>query len=151
MKNILISGASFAGLSTAYWMNKLGYQVTIVEVAQNIKKGGTPVNILDNTIDIVKRMGLFDQIVSNQLHMELMEFKNSNDETERSDIHKKNEEYEIERDILLDMLHKAIVDDVEFIYDDSITALSENVEGVTVTFKYQKSRQFDLNHNSRNS
>lgn len=35
---ILISGASFAGLSTAFWMNKFGYQVTIVEIAPELKK-----------------------------------------------------------------------------------------------------------------
>jgi len=55
MKKILISGASFAGLSTAFWMNKLGYKVTIVEISQALKKGGTPVNILAGTIDTVKR------------------------------------------------------------------------------------------------
>jgi len=53
---------SFAGLSTAYWMNKLGYNVTVVEIANGLKKGGTPVNICENTVDIVKRMGLLDQI-----------------------------------------------------------------------------------------
>jgi len=145
MKNVLISGASFAGLSTAYWMNKFGYQVTIVEVAQSIKKGGTPVNILENTIDIVKRMGLFDQIVSKQLHMELMEFKNANDETQSSDNHhQKNEEYEIERDDLLEMIYKVIENDVEFIYGDSITVLSEDDLGVEVAFKSGDSRKFNL-------
>jgi 2-polyprenyl-6-methoxyphenol hydroxylase-like FAD-dependent oxidoreductase len=37
-KKVLISGASFAGLSTAYWMNKFGYQVTIVEIAPASKE-----------------------------------------------------------------------------------------------------------------
>jgi uncharacterized protein with NAD-binding domain and iron-sulfur cluster len=34
MKNgmkVLVSGASFAGLSTAYWLNELGYEVTAGE------------------------------------------------------------------------------------------------------------------------
>ncbi len=43
--NILVCGASFAGLSTAYWMKKLGCNVTVVENAEGLKKGGTPVNI----------------------------------------------------------------------------------------------------------
>ena len=30
---VLVSGASFAGLATAFWMTRLGYQVTIVEAA----------------------------------------------------------------------------------------------------------------------
>ena len=44
--SVLISGASFAGLSAAWWMNKLGYSVTVVEIAKGLRKGGTPVNIL---------------------------------------------------------------------------------------------------------
>src|SRR6185436_6607234 len=121
-KKVLISGASFAGLSTAYWMNKFGYSVTLVEIAKGLKKGGTPVNILGNTIDIVKRMGLFDQIQSNRLIMKSMEFKNADDVTERLDFTPKKqedrgeEEYEIERDILLDMMYEAVKDDVTFIY-----------------------------------
>ena len=26
---VLVSGASFAGLATAYWMDRLGYRVTV--------------------------------------------------------------------------------------------------------------------------
>jgi hypothetical protein len=47
-KTALVSGASFAGRATAYRMNKLGYKVTVVEVAKDLKKGGTPVNIGDD-------------------------------------------------------------------------------------------------------
>lgn len=79
---VLISGASFAGLSTAYWMSKMGYQVTIIEAAKSIKRGGTPVNIMGRTIDTMKRMGLFEQIVANQITMQVIEFKNADDVTE---------------------------------------------------------------------
>src|ERR1700722_12493865 len=73
-RNILISGASFAGLATAFWMKKAGFNVTVVEFAEGLKKGGTPVNIRNNTVDIVKRMGLFDQIQSNMLNMQETKF-----------------------------------------------------------------------------
>lgn len=146
-KKVLISGASFAGLSTAYWMNRFGYQVTIVEIASGLKKGGTPVNILGNTIDIVKRMGIFDQIRSNTITMGSMEFKNADDVTERLDLTRENRgelEYEIERDVLLDILYGAVKEDVTFIYGDSITGLQETGDQVEVTFKNTPSQAFDL-------
>jgi len=146
-KKVLISGASFAGLSTAYWMNQFGYQVTIVEIAAGLKKGGTPVNILGNTIDIVKRMGLLDQIRLNRLTMKSMEFKNADDVTERLDLNRENRgemEYEIERDVLLEMLYGAVKDDVTFIYGDSITGLHETKDHVEVTFKNNSPQAFDL-------
>ncbi|TWJ03165.1 2-polyprenyl-6-methoxyphenol hydroxylase-like FAD-dependent oxidoreductase [Mucilaginibacter frigoritolerans] len=149
-KKVLISGASFAGLSTAYWMNKFGYQVTIVEIAPGLKKGGTPVNILENTIGIVKRMGLFDQIQANRLNMESMEFKNADDITERLDYHKKNQvergevEYEIERDFLLHLLYDAVKVHTTFIFDDTIDGLKEIADQMEVSFKKGAPQTIDL-------
>lgn len=147
---ILISGASFAGLSTAYWMNKFGYQVTIVEIATGLKHGGTPVNILENTIEIVKRMGLFDQIVANRLHMESIAFKNADDVTERLDYHQRNQaewgevEYEIERDILLQLLYDAVKEDTTFRFGDSITSMKETSEYMEVGFRNGATQTYNL-------
>ncbi|OCT13354.1 FAD-binding monooxygenase [Paenibacillus pectinilyticus] len=145
-KNVLVSGASFAGLSTAYWMKKLGFNVTVVEIAKGLKKGGTPVNIRENTVDIVKRMGLLDQIKSNKINMESTEFKNSDDVTEKAELREDlaEDEYEIERDVLLNMMFEAVEDDVEFIFGDSIVSLKEESNGVYVTFKGGQKRSFDL-------
>lgn len=149
-KKILISGASFAGLSTAYWMNKFGYEVTIVEIAPELKKGGTPVNILGTTIDTVKRMGLLDQIMANKLSMESISFKNADDVTERLDYHQERQtesgemEYEIERDFLLHLLYNAVKDHTVFIFGDSITGLEETADAMEVTFTKAPSQTFDL-------
>lgn len=145
-KKVLISGASFAGLSTAYWMNRLGYQVTIVEIAPALKNGGTPVNILGKTIEIVQNMGLSEQIYANRLRMEKMEFKNSEDVTQLSDYHqhREQEEYEVERDFLLQLMHGLISDNVEIVYCETITGLTENNNLIEVTFKNSATRSFDL-------
>lgn len=184
-KKVLISGASFAGLSTAYWMNKLGYKVTVVEIANELRKGGTPVDIRENTVDIVKDMGIFEQIKSKALHMEIMEFKNSDDVTEgflllnkepgqttndpeqiksetdeitndpeqiikeaaevteRSD-EVTNDDCEIERDVLLNILYDTVKDDVEFIFNDSITALNETKDDIQVILKSGSVHSFEL-------
>lgn len=146
-KNVLVSGASFAGISTAYWMKQLGFNVTVVEIAQGLKKGGTPVNIRENTVDIVKRMGLLDQIKSNKINMELTEFKNSDDITEKVELRVDlaEDEYEIERDVLLNLMFDAVKDDVEFIFGDSIVSLKEESNGVVdVAFKGGQRRSYDL-------
>ncbi|NCD69662.1 FAD-dependent monooxygenase [Mucilaginibacter agri] len=145
-KRVLISGASFAGLSTAYWMNRFGYQVTVVEIATGLKKGGTPVNILGKTIDIVHNMGLFEQIYANRLRMERVEFKNADDITQLTDHHEhhEQEEYEVERDFLLQLMHGLVRDKVEFIYGETIIGLNEDDEQMHVTFKNSEPRSFDL-------
>lgn len=39
-KKVLVSGASMAGLSTAWWMNRLGYKVTVVKIADQPRTAG---------------------------------------------------------------------------------------------------------------
>jgi 2-polyprenyl-6-methoxyphenol hydroxylase-like FAD-dependent oxidoreductase len=149
-KSVLISGASFAGLSTAYWMNKLGYKVTVIEIANGLKTGGSPVNIRENTVDVVKRMGLFEKIKANKLSLELWEFKNTDDVTEGSMLLKQagdpppDNDFEIERDLLLQMLFDSVKDNVEFVFGNSITALNETNDNIKATFKDGSQRAFNL-------
>lgn len=147
-KKVLVSGASFAGLSTAYWMNKLGYKVTVVEIAKDLKMGGTPVDIRGNTVEIVKRMGIFEQIKANRLNPRTIEFKNASDITEGFMEHDAeetlNDESEIERDLLLKILFDTIKNDVEFIFNDSITTLNETGQSIQVSFKNGFQDSFDF-------
>jgi 2-polyprenyl-6-methoxyphenol hydroxylase-like FAD-dependent oxidoreductase len=148
-KTVLISGASIAGLSAAYWMNKLGYQVTVVEIAKKLRVGGTAVDIKGKAVDVARSMGIFEELKSNALSLESIAFKNADDETVNA-ISLKNqgehqsEEIEIERIELLRILFDAIKNDVEFLFGNSITAMNETKDDITVTFKSGLDRTFDL-------
>ena len=147
---MLVSGASFAGLSTAYWMNRLGYAVTVIEVAKGLKMGGTPVDIREGTVDIMKRMGLFERIEANSLKPRSMEFVDGDGVTRASMAARAGgepgtaKEYEIERDTLLNMLYEEVRDDVEFLFGDSIARMEESADEVAVTFKSGEQRSFSL-------
>lgn len=80
-KEVLISGASIAGLSAAWWMNQIGYQVTVVEMAPEPRVNGAAVDFKGDAIDVVKRMGLSDQLKKHRLHVDRVEFKNADDLT----------------------------------------------------------------------
>ena len=149
-KEVLISGASIAGLTTAYWMNKLGYKVTVVELADKPRTGGTAVDFRAEAVDIIKRMEIFEQVKSNALTLKTIEFKNSDDGTENSlflenkeDEHA-SDEIEIERTTLINILFDKIKDDVEFIFSSSITALAETEGAINVTVKNGSQRAFDF-------
>ena len=148
-KCVLVSGASFAGLATAYWMSRIGYAVTVVEVSEGLKKGGTPVNIGDDVVDIVKRMGLFEQIQAVRWKMEGAERKNADDVTEAplqlvSGTAPSEIDWEIERDTLLDLMFGIVKDDVEFVFGNSIKALDETENDVRVSFENGSQRSFAL-------
>jgi 2-polyprenyl-6-methoxyphenol hydroxylase-like FAD-dependent oxidoreductase len=139
-----------AGLSTAYWMSKLGYKVTVVEIANEPRTAGAAVDIKGNTLAIAKRMGIFEQLKANRLHVEMIEFKNADNVTEGSiSLKSGHEEFlsddiEIERDKFVRILFDDLKNDVEFIFNDSITALNETKDDITVTFKNGSQRAFDL-------
>lgn len=144
-KKVLVSGASIAGLSTAYWMNRLGYKVTVVEIADGPRMGGTAVDFRGETVAIVKRMGIFEQLRSNALNLEMIEFKNADDVTESSLLlNNEEKDIEIERTKLVSILFDGLKNEVEFIFGNSITALNEKKDHIEVTFKDGSQRAFDL-------
>jgi 2-polyprenyl-6-methoxyphenol hydroxylase-like FAD-dependent oxidoreductase len=149
-KQVLISGASFAGLSSAHWLSRLGYQVTVVEIAHGLREGGTAVDIRGNTVDIVRRMGLLEQIRAQRLSLQRWELKNAHDVTERALVVRapgappSDAEFEIERTVLLNLLFDTVKDRVEIVFDDSITGLREANDRIAATFASGARRAFDL-------
>ena len=146
---ILISGASFAGLATAWWMHRLGYRVTVVDVAGGLRKGGTPVDIRESVIDVVRRMGLLERIAAESLPPRPTQFIGPDgrplmQETPPEDTEDREPEWEIERDALLDMLFDRVKDDVEFLFNDSIAGLEEGRDAVQVTFASGRQGSFAL-------
>ncbi|UPK68350.1 FAD-dependent monooxygenase [Chitinophaga filiformis] len=146
-KKVLISGASIAGLSTAYWMNRLGYSVTVVEIANAPRMGGTAVDIRGKTVDVVKRMGIFQELQSNALQLKMISFKNADNETVNSimlNTDGPSDEIEIERSKLVSILFENLKNDIAFIFNNSVTALSETRHDIKATFKDGSQQEFDL-------
>ena len=135
-QEVLVSGAGFAGLATAFWLARLGYQVTVVEVAGGLRRGGTPVDIEGTTIDILARMGLLDAVRAKVLPPRAIEFKTADDGTIGAVLAQPAlvERYEIHRDDLLDILSAAIEGTGDVVFARSIRALADGPDGVRVTF-----------------
>jgi 2-polyprenyl-6-methoxyphenol hydroxylase-like FAD-dependent oxidoreductase len=151
MKNqkVLVSGASIAGLTTAWWLNHVGYQVTVVELAAAPRTDGAAVDLNELTVEIVKRMKLYEQLKSHQLRVDRLEYKNAADVTEGTILINQGEEapageIEIERDKFVDVMMAALKGNVEFMFSNSITGLEECADKITVTFKNGGQRTFDL-------
>ncbi len=149
-KKVLISGASFAGLASAYFLSELGYAVTLVEIHSGLRLGGTAVNIQGSTVDVIARMGLLDAIRANRLDLQRFEMKDSEDRTVRTlplrapGEPQPEDEFEIERDALIQLLFDAVRGRAELVFADRITTIDERPEGLAVTFERGAPRTFDL-------
>ncbi|MFD4790040.1 FAD-dependent monooxygenase [Streptomyces sp. NPDC058459] len=58
----VVSGASIAGLSAAYWLRRTGWQVTVIERAPGFRDGGQNVDVRGVGREVLTRMGLFDVV-----------------------------------------------------------------------------------------
>lgn len=55
---ILISGASIAGNTAAWWLGRLGHDVTVVERANEFRDGGQNIDVRGIGREVLRRMGL---------------------------------------------------------------------------------------------
>ncbi len=54
-RRVLISGASIAGPSLAYWLDRYGFEVTVVEKAGAVRGGGYAIDIRGTAREVVDR------------------------------------------------------------------------------------------------
>jgi 2-polyprenyl-6-methoxyphenol hydroxylase-like FAD-dependent oxidoreductase len=147
-KQVLISGASFAGLTLACWLNKFGYQVTVVELGKELRKGGSPIDVRGEALDIVRELGIYDKIKAGEfVHTD--EVVDANDKTLTTFSLNKQAEYlgdiEIHRGDLLDILYDIVPkDEVRFIFGNSIATLVQHKDQVAVGFENGERESFDF-------
>jgi hypothetical protein len=58
---ILISGASIAGPTLAYWLKRYGFNPTVIERAPQMREGRYPVDVRSEAVQIAKLKGLWGQ------------------------------------------------------------------------------------------
>jgi 2-polyprenyl-6-methoxyphenol hydroxylase-like FAD-dependent oxidoreductase len=148
-ERILISGASIAGQALAYWLVRHGFRPTVVERAASLRIGGQGVDVRDQAIEVAERMGIMPQIRAAAADVTGMQFVNATgDPIARMDMQKIKDKYgsaevEIMRGDLVRILHDSN-SDVEYLFGESIEALDQDDDGVTVTFENGPQRRFDL-------
>ena len=59
---VLIVGAGIAGPTLAFWLNKSGHEVTIVEHAPELRSGGYLIDFWGAGFDVAERMGIVPEL-----------------------------------------------------------------------------------------
>ena len=136
---ILISGAGIAGPALAFWLNRNGYRVIVVEIAPGIRPGGQTVDLRGAGGDVVERMGLMDQMRERALDQRGAAWVRS-DGSRRAEMpvtafggNGLVSKLEILRGDLVDVLYQATKDQAEYRFNASISDLEQNDDGVEVT------------------
>ncbi|WP_026415508.1 FAD-dependent monooxygenase [Actinomadura oligospora] len=151
MTKVLISGASIAGPTLAYWLDRYGFEVTVVERAGGFRPGGQAIDVRGTALGVAERMGVLDEVRAHATNLRGMSIVDGDgNELHRSEEHTlsggplDSPDVELLRDDLSDIIVKAAGDRIEYVFGDSIASLEDGPDGVHVTFEKAEPRTFDL-------
>src|SRR6476661_1604316 len=71
---ILISGASIAGPTLAYWLKRYGFTPTVIERAPQLRAGGYPVDVRFEAVQVAKLMGIWPRLQQEQTTLDEIAF-----------------------------------------------------------------------------
>ncbi|KAL8790071.1 MAG: hypothetical protein Q9213_000773 [Squamulea squamosa] len=150
--NILICGGGCAGPSLAFWLARAGHRVTIVERFPALRATGAQIDIREQGIEVVKRMGLLDTIRSKRVVEDGMSFVDAQGRnkatimanTSGKGAQSMTSEYEIMRGDLVRILYDATKDNVEYIFGNTVEHFEQDDECVTVHFSDGSTGTYDM-------
>ncbi|WP_033216013.1 FAD-dependent monooxygenase [Kitasatospora phosalacinea] len=148
--DILVSGGGIAGPALAYWLRRAGFRPVVVERAPAPRPGGQTVDLRGAGRTVIERMGLLEraeELAVDQRGIALVDRRGRHTARMPTELFGGEgivSDLEILRGDLAGLLHEAVADDVEYLFDDTLTALREDADGVHVTFENAPPRRFDL-------
>jgi len=150
IQRILITGASIAGPTLAWWLHHFGFDVTVVERAPEFRDGGQNIDVRGTARTVLERMGLLQAVKAHGTGEQGFAFVDEQgevvaefDEAEL-DSDSFTAELEILRGDLARLLYEHSRDKVSYRFGDFITAVHETEQQVTVTFAHGAAESFDL-------
>jgi 2-polyprenyl-6-methoxyphenol hydroxylase-like FAD-dependent oxidoreductase len=150
-RTVLISGASIAGPALAYWLDRYGFDVTVVERADAVRNGGYPIDVRGTAIDVVERMGVLAQLQAAHIYSRKLTFVDAGGATiavvrpESVTGGVADRDVELPRGALTSLLYDLTQDGaIRYRFNDSIDALKDDGAGVNVRFKSGAQGRFDI-------
>lgn len=148
--DVLISGASMAGLSAAYWFARLGHRVTVIERADGLRPGGAPIDVRGRALGTAERMGILARIDGEKVRIvePMPVLDGSGTQVATLDLrwfaNETEHDIEITRDRLNRILLSVVPDTVEFRFQASIASIADGPHGVDVMFSDGQQGRYHL-------
>jgi len=147
-RKILVIGAGIAGPTICYWLKKYGFNPTLIERSEQLRAGGYAIDIRGIAVDIVKKMGIYDDIYAKRTSLLSKRYVDADGHTlseehgEKASFREDND-VEIVRGDLVNILLEA-TSDVPCHFDQEIIRLVQKDESVEMTFKDGHIEHYDL-------
>lgn len=148
---VLISGASVAGPTAAYWLSRYGASVTVVErmPLARVRTSGHAVDLFGPAMDVAEWTGVLPAVMEARTRTEVVSFQRPGGrgvdiEMRRLVAGISGRHVEIMRGELASILYEATRSDVRYLFGDSVRTIDQEPAGVAVTFDHAAADRFDL-------
>jgi 2-polyprenyl-6-methoxyphenol hydroxylase-like FAD-dependent oxidoreductase len=147
---VLISGGGIAGPTLAYWLQKSGHEVLLVEQSPRLRSGGYVIDFWGIGYDIAEKMGLIPRIRELGYQMREVRFvdrhgrKRGGFEVDVFSRMTNGRFTSVQRSELAATIYRAIEDKVETVFGDSVARIEDENNRVRVDFDHTASREVDL-------
>lgn len=147
---ILISGASIAGNTAAWWLGRFGHDVTVVERASEFRDGGQNIDVRGVGREVLRRMGLEQAALNHDTSEEGTAWIDADGKVVAQFVRGElgsdgpTAEMEILRGDLARLLHEPAREHATFRFGDSIARLEDGHGGTRVSFARGEGEIYDL-------
>lgn len=150
--DVLISGASVAGPVLAYWLDRFGFDPVVVERTPRprLGLGGHAVDLFAPATEVMDRMGLVPRLRAASTESTVLRYERPGRSAVEVDLRDFSEAFaderhlEIMRGELAAILHEATAGRVEYRFGESIADLTQDADGVDITFDSGRTGRFGL-------
>lgn len=149
-RRVLISGASIAGPTVAFWLQRHGFDVTIVERSSSIRLGGYPIDLRAAAMEVAERMGLLHDLLAAHIHSRRATFVDAEGRelaaVDPEWVHGgvRGRDVELPRGALAALLAGLTEERVTYRFNTWIAAMADDGTGVQVTFNDGARERFDI-------
>lgn len=143
---VLVSGASIAGPALAHWLDRFGFDVTVVEKAPAVRPGGQAVDFKGAVHrTVLERTGILDAVRAAAVPSPdgvVVDAAGRTVATVPGAFG--GGEINVPRGDVARVLHDLTSERVTYVFGDSVATLEQRADGVHVTFEHGEPRTYDL-------
>ena len=147
-KSVLIVGAGVAGLAAAWWLHRLGWRVTVVEKAANLRADGYMLGLSGPGHAVLRQMGLLPALAPHNRRINENVYYGRDDKVllrlRYHEFLKGLDWLTVARTDLVEVLYEATRSLADIRFGTTVTDLAEGAGGVAVTLSDGTRLQVDL-------